>query len=277
MEEFKTTCSKCKILKYRIPVGNNKYVDEKDRKWITKWCPDCCSSYQKQYRIDKGLNVIEYKTSNCVICNIQFKHISPDQKCCSKTCKQKYLNEYYKKKRLNNKPKKVIKKQQLICVNCSTVFQGYHKKFCNNFCYKSWLEKQPKKSYYLKKPVNKIVCKLCNKGFETNNQRKVFCSSRCRIRSSKIKHKHIWKIYKRLRDIQKQKSFPKWINKKELINIYKQCPKGYHVDHIIPLSHPDVCGLHVPWNLQYLPLEENIFKSNKFDGTYKNDNWKKKK
>lgn len=58
---------------------------------------------------------------------------------------------------------------------------------------------------------------------------------------------------------------PSWYPEQaEIIGkFYKNCPKGYHVDHIIPLRGKYVSGLHVIENLQYLKASENLAKGNR--------------
>lgn len=49
----------------------------------------------------------------------------------------------------------------------------------------------------------------------------------------------------------------------EIREFYSNCPRGYQVDHIIPLKGKIVSGLHVLANLQYLPTDANRRKKNK--------------
>lgn len=61
----------------------------------------------------------------------------------------------------------------------------------------------------------------------------------------------------------KKQRTPKWADLDKIKQFYSNCPRGYHVDHIVPLNGETVCGLHTIDNLQYLLASENIAKSNK--------------
>ncbi len=61
----------------------------------------------------------------------------------------------------------------------------------------------------------------------------------------------------------KMQRIPIWADLNIIKDIYKNCPEGMHVDHIIPLQGDTVSGLHVETNLQYLSAKENLSKGNR--------------
>ena len=71
----------------------------------------------------------------------------------------------------------------------------------------------------------------------------------------------VWLKYRRAR--------PSWANRSALRAFWKASREmtaatgiQHSVDHIVPLIHPLVCGLHVEDNLQIVTLAANIAKSN---------------
>lgn len=57
---------------------------------------------------------------------------------------------------------------------------------------------------------------------------------------------------------------PTWVSQEECRRVYLDArSRGLEVDHIVPLIHPLVCGLHVEFNLQPLTKAENNAKGNK--------------
>jgi len=64
-------------------------------------------------------------------------------------------------------------------------------------------------------------------------------------------------------------SCPPWVDRDELKAIQERTRcltemtgVEHHVSHIVPLNHPRVCGLTVPWNLEPKPAKVNMAESN---------------
>lgn len=58
---------------------------------------------------------------------------------------------------------------------------------------------------------------------------------------------------------------PAWATAWKIALIYARARMlGQSVDHIVPLGHPLVCGLHVEHNLRVIPVQENTAKGNRW-------------
>ena len=81
------------------------------------------------------------------------------------------------------------------------------------------------------------------------------------------------KKLRRIRTI--NRATPPWADKAQIAEAYRaarllteQTGNLWHVDHIIPLRHPLVCGLHCVANLQLLPSGYNEAKGNQWSSSH---------
>lgn len=121
--------------------------------------------------------------------------------------------------------------------------------------------KEKSKAYY---EVNKEKLKAYIEAYRETNKEKIKACKKVYRKNNK----GLINSYNSKRRANKIRATPSWANLEKIKEIYKNCPEGYHVDHIYPLRSEYVCGLHVENNLQYLTAKENIEKSNKIIDKY---------
>lgn len=165
-----------------------------------------------------------------------------------------------------------------VCIACQCSIEQKHKlaKFCGNVCKDShWKETNWDKvleaaKKYRKNHERPEAHKEQTKEWHKVNRDRVRELNRAYHKSKQGNPEYLAKRchHEAMRRARKLQATPKWLTKEHLEqikNIYKNCPDGYHVDHIMPLKGINLSGLHVPWNLQYLPGIVNKMKSNKVD------------
>lgn len=166
---------------------------------------------------------------------------------------------------------------------------------------KDCLVEKPSSEYYKRKDTKDGLysrCKNCHCKITKPNSRKYYNKNKDKVSEYNAEYYSSNKVAKapenrqrarnwyhnnrsraieriRAREADSKLATPKWLTQeqKQLISTFydhaKDCEsvsgETYHVDHIVPLKGENVCGLHVPWNLQVLPADVNIAKSNRVD------------
>ena len=190
---------------------------------------------------------VDIMNNKCVECGDPFISERSSAKYCSVKCKKRA----YRNRRKSNI---AIYKQ---CEGCEVKFVvvNLNKRFCGESCRRK--SRRVNKSYLR-------TCPTCDTEFKTPYKLKKYC---------KPNHLPCHKEANKLRKRTERKAKLPYESWKDISEFKKYRPEGMQLDHIIPLNHPDVCGLHNTCNFQWLSVEDNSRKSNSFDGTVENNSW----
>lgn len=202
------------------------------------------------------------RISTCQICEKVFK-VGPGSKgvACSRACTAKIssIRETARQQALREQR---IAEHGRPCLNpaCNNIVIIKDQTFCSNSCSATVRNKE---RIYKSKPKNN--CLVCGKIAPRPGQK--FCSRCCSSDSRIIRDDE----YNRKRMAYRQsvyrakgyRQLAAGADKEKIKEIYLNCPAGYEVDHIVPLS---LGGLHHEDNLQYLTIEENRRKGNRWIG-----------
>lgn len=136
-----------------------------------------------------------------------------------------------------------------------------NQRYCSTSCRNVPINKKRKEAKKEWAILNKeAVVKSKQKWLENNPDKRKESSKAYRKRN-----KEYYANYSSLRARHTKQSQPKWADVQDILDVYKEAAYfGLEVDHIIPIKHNLVCGLHVWSNLQLLSRADNAKKNNKF-------------
>jgi hypothetical protein len=94
-----------------------------------------------------------------------------------------------------------------------------------------------------------------------------------KVRTYRRENPHRKRKWSATRRAAKSHATPAWADHDAIASKYAMAAwleltvpgQKYHVDHVIPLLHPLVCGLHVESNLSVVRAEDNLRKHNHFN------------
>ena len=144
------------------------------------------------------------------------------------------------------------------CLNCNSELTGNHK-YCSSSC----AAIVNNRLYPKRTAAPAPSCAYCGK--TTKSNRNKYCDAKCFNLGRRKNYTEAELRAKNVSGVQayrqrKYSATPIDADRKLILEFYKNCPEGYEVDHIIPISKG---GKHHQDNLQYLTAQENRRKSNK--------------
>lgn len=268
------TEKKCRVCGVTKPVSGF-YKHETGKDGYRNHCIECVAKRQKaralerkaKRRAQKALEDSLKTTRVCTCCGVEYPFdmfhkkedgkfgISPRCKPCS--------SEYSKKKRLEDPEKNKLR--------------------CKAWYGRRSEEYKARQAEYRK--ANKESRKEYVKKYYRENKERLNEISRQNYIANRAKYRKVAKMWREANrslanalsmkyHANKLSATPVWLSKEQLSEINDLYTAAhmfklytgteYHVDHIVPLQGETVCGLHVPWNLQLLPWDENLSKQHRY-------------
>lgn len=266
------TCNSCKENKPREDFyKNNKSTTGR----VRQPCKDCTKGREKSKRqeyIDSEKNIPEYKV--CSDCNTE-KHNSEFHKRSDtptglrdrcKDCYNSSNRDYYKQ----NSEKVIERTSNYQKEHREDVSRRKRDRYWENPEHYREIDRE-----YRRKNPDKVKesCKRYRERYpELTRERakryyhanKELIAEKAKLWRAKNKDKIAYYASKRRASI--KNATPCWADQDIIKSFYTEAQYfNQSIDHIIPLTHPLVCGLHCEYNLQLMDLKENIAKNNNFE------------